>query len=188
MQVRRELAQVACFFKDPSLEAARKGRWRSKLGVGGAIGLGIERTQDESPAEGAVAFSTCLWGWIGSMVCPDLFGGFFIPFQQTKAVADNRSDVAGGRPKRYPLSSPCFSIRIRRASRRGRGGVFDLPMGMGRFHAQRLTFLGNFLDIPFQQTKAVAGNCSDVAAFPPLRLCASARVLRIRRPSAVPHQ
>ena len=102
VQVRRELAQVACFFKDPSLEAVRKGRWRSKLGVGGAIGLGIERTQDESPAEGAVAFSTCLWGWIGSMLCPLHFGGFFLdlPFQQAKAVAENCSDVAAFPPLR----------------------------------------------------------------------------------------
>ena len=60
----------------------------------------------EPPAEGAVAFSTFLWGWVGSM-------------------------------------------------------LRDLP------------FRGNLLDIPFQQTKAVAEECYDVAAFPPLKhLCA----------------
>ena len=106
VQVRRELAQVACFFKDPSLEAVRKGRWRSKLGVGVAIGLGIERTQNESPAEGAVAFSTCLWGWIGSMLCPGPFWGIFILFQQTKAVGENCSDVAAFPPLRLCASSP----------------------------------------------------------------------------------
>ena len=60
-------------------------------------------------------------------------------------------------------------------------------MGMGRFHALPPTFLGNILDIPFQQAKAVADNCSNVAASPlpiPLcALCASARVLPIRRAS-----
>jgi hypothetical protein len=60
-----------------------------------------------------------------------------------------------------------FPIRIRRASRRGRGGVFDLPMEVGRFHALHATFLGNFIDIVFQQAKAVADNCSDAAASPP---------------------
>jgi hypothetical protein len=59
-----------------------------------------------------------------------------------------------------------FPIRIRRASRRGRGGVFDLPMEVGRFHALHATFLGNFIDIVFQQAKAVADNCSDAAAPP----------------------
>ena len=44
---------------------------------------------------------------------------------------------------------------------------------MGRFHALPPTFLGNILDIPFQQAKAVADNCSDVAASPlPIPLCA----------------
>ena len=57
----------------------------------------------------------------------------------------------------------CFEVRIAKVGLEG----------VGRFPALRLTFLGNYLDIPFQQTKAVAENCSDVAPIPPLKhLCA----------------
>jgi hypothetical protein len=78
-----------------------------------------------------------------------------------------------------------FPIRIRRASRRGRGGVFDLPMEVGRFHALHATFLGNFIDIVFQQAKAVADNCSDAAAPPPntpLRSLRESLPIRSRKP------
>ncbi len=77
---------------------------------------------------------------------------------------------ARGRSKRNPLSP----IRIRRASRRGRGGVFDLAMGVGRFHALQPTFGGVFSVIPIQLTKAVVENGSDVGPFSPLpiHLCA----------------
>jgi hypothetical protein len=61
-----------------------------------------------------------------------------------------------------------FPIRIRRASRRGRGGVFDQPIGVGRFHALQPTFLGLFSVIPIQLTKAVVENGSDVGPFFPL--------------------
>jgi hypothetical protein len=62
----------------------------------------------------------------------------------------------------------------RRASRRGRGGVLDLPLGVGRFHALQPTFWGVFSVIPIQLTKAVVGNGSDVDPFSPLpiHLCA----------------
>ncbi len=33
------------------------------------------------------------------------------------------------------LSQPGFPFRIQRVSRRGRGGVVDLPIGLGRFQA-----------------------------------------------------
>ncbi len=59
-----------------------------------------------------------------------------------------------GRPKRLPLSLPDFPIRSRRASRRGRGGVFDLPMGVGRVNALTPTFLVEFLDIPFSASQS----------------------------------
>src|SRR5690606_35403417 len=39
--------------------------------------------------------------------------------------------IARGRPNRYALSQPDLSIRIRRASRRGRRGVFDRATGVG---------------------------------------------------------
>ena len=39
-----------------------------------------------------------------------------------------------------------------RAEAQRRGGVFDLAMGVGRFHALIPTFGGNLLDIPFPQT------------------------------------
>ena len=39
---------------------------------------------------------------------------------------------AGGRPISEPLSQADLPIRIGKASRRGRGGVFDLAMGVGR--------------------------------------------------------
>jgi hypothetical protein len=32
---------------------------------------------EEPPAEGAVAFSTCLWRWVGSMLCTQHFWGIF---------------------------------------------------------------------------------------------------------------
>ena len=76
-----------------------------------------------------------------------------------------------GRPKRYPLSPPGFSIRIRRASREGAVAFSTYLWGWVSFMLCDLPF-GEILDIPFQQTKAVAENCSDVAAFPPLKhLC-----------------
>ena len=55
---------------------------------------------------------------------------------------------AGGRPISEPLSQADLPIRIGKASRRGRGGVFDLAMGVGR---------GKRLDpIPFQGGGSVA--------------------------------
>ena len=59
-----------------------------------------------------------------------------------------------GRPKRLPLSLPDLPIRSRRASRRGRGGGFDLPMGVGRVNALTPTFLVEFLDIPFSASQS----------------------------------
>jgi hypothetical protein len=59
-----------------------------------------------------------------------------------------------GRPKRLPLSLPVLPIRSRRASRRGRGGVFDLAMGVGRVNALTPTFLVEFLDIPFSASQS----------------------------------
>ena len=59
-------------------------------------------------------------------------------------------------PKRYSLSQPGIPIRIRRASRRGRGGVFDLPMGLGSFHALHPTFLGGFIKYSVSADLALA--------------------------------
>jgi hypothetical protein len=44
-----------------------------------------------------------------------------------------------------PCSARVLSIRIRRASRRGRGGVFDLPLWVGMFHALHPTFFGGIV-------------------------------------------
>jgi len=77
---------------------------------------------------------------------------------------------ARARPKRQPLSQPDLPIPIRRASRRGRGGIFDQPIGVGRSHALKPTFWGLFSVIPIQLTKAVVENGSDVSPFSPLPL------------------
>ena len=97
--------------------------------------------------------------------------------------------------KRYPLSQPGLSIPIRGASRggrRGRGGVFDLPMGVGRFHALPPTFGGyNFGYAVLEQSKAGAENGPDVAALflpntpSPSAFSAGVLLIRSRRPFAV---
>ena len=56
----------------------------------------------------------------------------------------NERAAMEGLPSAHPLSQPGLRIRIRRASRRGRGGVFDLAIEVDRAHALILTLLGNF--------------------------------------------
>ena len=69
---------------------------------------------------------------------------------------------ARGRPKRYQLSRAGFPIRIRRGSRRGRGGVFDLP------------FLGGILQIyRFSRPKRLQKTAPMYLQSPlPIILCA----------------
>ena len=110
--------------------------------------------------------------------------GFFQQERETVVSANvdetkglRKFNVTSGCPKRYSPSQSGFSIRIRRVFHRGRrerGGVFDLPIGLGRFHALQPTFLGLFSVIPIQLTKAVVENGSDVGPFSPLpiHLCA----------------
>jgi hypothetical protein len=84
-------------------------------------------------------------------------------------------DLAMGVGRVHALreSSP---IRIRRASRRGRGGVFDLSLRVGRVHALIQTFFEGEA-----AAKGVAESRFEVSSFPllpippsaPQRLCAS---------------
>ncbi|MDD8047539.1 MAG: hypothetical protein PHF14_13835, partial [Verrucomicrobiota bacterium] len=46
----------------------------------------------EPPAEGAVACSTCLWGWVVSMLCTQHFGGSFL--------------YCFNRPRQWPITAP----------------------------------------------------------------------------------
>jgi hypothetical protein len=53
-------------------------------------------------------------------------------------------------PAPHSPSARVLPIWTRKASRRGRGDVFDQPIGVGRFHALQPTFGGLFSVIPIQ--------------------------------------
>ena len=120
-------------------------------------------------------------GWVGSMLCSLLFWGYFqlYRFSRPRQLLKTAPMQVPFPPSQYTsapsaISAGYLPTRSRKASRRGRGGVFDQPIGVGRFHALQPTFLGFFSVIPIQLTKAVVENGSDVGPFSPLPipLCA----------------
>ncbi len=81
------------------------------------------------PAEGAVAFSSWPQGRVGSILCLLLFfGGEISRFSRQYLET---APMWLPCPSQYTsaFSAGVLPIRIRKASRRGRGGVFELPKG-----------------------------------------------------------
>ena len=105
-------------------------------------------------------------------------------------VEGQRSALGQRSSEKAAVFPTCPPHPIRRASPRGRGGVFDLTMEVGWGHALIPTFFeGVFGVICCLLSKTVAITRFDGFAFPvlpipPLPLCASARVLPI--PSGEP--
>jgi hypothetical protein len=88
------------------------------------------------PAEGAVAFSSWPQGRVGSILCLLLFfEGERSRFSRPRQFLET-APIWLPCPSQYTsaFSAGVLPIRIGKASRRGRGGVFELATGVGRFH------------------------------------------------------
>jgi hypothetical protein len=83
------------------------------------------------------------------------------------------------RPKKQRLSQPDLPIRIWSVSRRGRGGVFDIAIEVGRGHALFQAFFEGGFGVYLPP--AVHRGCRKADSIPalPIHTCASARSLPI---------
>ncbi len=138
----------------------------------------------EPPAEGAVAFSTNLSGWVGAMHRsqppinrPQVFDSVSVRREGRGIQPPRRQERQGGRKDTvgYDMSGMDGHERISHLLQ-----TLNLLGVLAVLLWLRPLLLGHFSDLPFQQNKAVAEISSDAAASPPpipsLRLCASARV------------
>ncbi len=107
------------------LEVVRKGSWRLSEKAVGFPAPAFPSGSGESPAEGAegaVAFSTCLWGWVGFTLCPlpiwEIFFGYTVSAgrQGSGAIAGHDPRLPCPRtrtPTRTRSPNFCWSSSIR---------------------------------------------------------------------------
>ncbi len=81
------------------------------------------------PAEGAVAFSSWPQGRVGSILCLLLFFGGEISRFSRQYLETAPMWLPCPSQNTSAFSAGVLPIRIGKASRRGRGGVFELPKG-----------------------------------------------------------
>ncbi len=134
----------------------------------------------EPPAEGAVTFSTCRLGWVGSMLCLLYFSGLFsdIPYQQASSSSYQCSYSYSYSYSYLPSPPSAFSagvLTIRTGKPPAEGAVTFSTNLSGWVGSMLCSLLFGliFSDTPIQLTKAVAENGSGVGTSPlPIHLCA----------------